>query len=262
MNDTKIKQLVKEAWQAFKQAPECVRVPQSAPILFFGDLNAYRRSDRRIVTVGLNPSLEEFPAGSPFKRFPDLAGCEDHRDSEAYLKALSGYFHPDRCPYRRWFNAYESVLKGAESTYYCGKRSTAVHTDICSPVATNPTWSDLEKTKSGETEVLKASGVPLWHTLLKELRPDMVFLSIAKRHLDRIQFDDRGEWQTIKKFHRMKCGKPRKKPYDVCARWFDVNGANSLFVFGQAAQTPFGTLDANRKRKLGATALKEYKCGP
>ena len=44
------------AWRAFDRAAErpwCVT--PAVPILFFGDLDAYRASPLRVLTVGLNP---------------------------------------------------------------------------------------------------------------------------------------------------------------------------------------------------------------
>ena len=92
----------------------------------------------RVLSVGLNPSLYEFPADSPFRRFP-LAEGVTLREPEPYLDALSAYFRTD--PYCSWFSAFELMLNGLGASFYEGKPSTALHTDICSPVATDPTWS-------------------------------------------------------------------------------------------------------------------------
>ena len=67
--------------------------------------------------------------------------------------------------------------------FIMGKASAALHTDICSPVATNPTWSRLGEADRAD---LQADGGPLWHTLLETLRPHMVVLSVARDHLGRI----------------------------------------------------------------------------
>lgn len=62
--------LLTQAKRAFNRAAKrpCCVVP-AVPILFFGDLKAYRASPLRVLTVGLNPSLHEFPAVEPFRRF-------------------------------------------------------------------------------------------------------------------------------------------------------------------------------------------------
>ncbi len=78
-------QLVKLAWQIFDRAAALPsRVAPAAPILFFGDLDAYRNSPLRVVTVGLNPSLKELPTDDPFRRFP-LDGNDGDREPDRYL---------------------------------------------------------------------------------------------------------------------------------------------------------------------------------
>ena len=135
-----------------------------------------------MVTVGLNPSLREFPEDSPFRRFP---GCAEITavDNERYLQGLCSYFRFR--PYHRWFQSYEVALGGAEASYYPGKPSTALHTDIASPVATNPTWSKLGES---ERSALQEKGGTIWRRLLKILKPQMVMLSVAREHLSRIDY--------------------------------------------------------------------------
>ena len=96
------------AWRAFDHvADRTCRVTPSVPILFFGDLDTYRASPLRVLTVGLNPSRKEFPDAQPFQCFP-LA--EGNREPSRYLDAMSAYFHTD--PYRGWFSAFEPLLNG------------------------------------------------------------------------------------------------------------------------------------------------------
>ena len=245
---------VAQAWHAFDRAAGLPpRVTPAAPILFFGDLDAYRASSLRVLTVGLNPSLQEFPADEPFRRFPLLTGGSSDREPGRYLDAMSAYFRTD--PYRGWFRAFEPVLNGAGTSYYAGRTSTALHTDICSPVATCPTWSKLDETERAD---LEAIGGPLWRMLLEALRPHMVALSVAERHL---KFARIAEWEAIHVFKQTDSGGPRSRPYEVRARWYEVDGERSLFVFGQAAQKPFGRLSDNQKHEAGAIALETLQYG-
>ena len=230
-------------------------VTPAVPILFFGDLNAYQASPLRVLTVGLNPSLHEFPADQPFRRFSMIEGSRD-RDPSRYLEAMSAYFRTD--PYRGWFSAFEPLLNGVGASYYERASSLALHTDICSPVATNPTWSGLD---AADRVALEADGGPLWHMLLETLLPQIVVLSVANAHLKRIKFTPMTEWQVIHTFKRTGSGALRSRPYEVRARWYAIGGARTLFVFGAAAQKPFGLLPDTQKQKAGVSSLEAYKNG-
>ena len=249
---------VGQAWWEFDRAAELSsRVTPAAPVLFFGDLNAYSVSPLRVLTVGLNPSLHEFPAGKPFRRFPLLTGGGSDREPGRYVDAMSAYFRTD--PYRRWFSAFEPLLNGAGASYYAGETSTALHTDICSPLATDPTWGRLRRTQRAG---LEARGGELWHALLEVLCPHVVAVSVARDFLKRIRFAPIAEWQTIHVFTQTSRGDPRKRPYEVRARPYEVGGERSLFVFGQAMQTPFGSLSKKQKYEVGAIALERYLHSP
>ena len=69
-----------------------------------------------------------------------------------------------------------SVVRGVSSLCSTGSRRATTPgiprprctTDICSPVATNPTWTGLDDLSRW---ALEAQGGPLWHSLLETLRP-------------------------------------------------------------------------------------------
>ncbi len=242
--------LAKCAFDRAVGRPWCVT--PAVPILFFGNLAAYRTSPVRVLTVGLNPSLHEFPRDEPLRRFPLAEGSLD-REPSGYLEAMSAYFRT--APYRAWFNAFEPLLNGMGASYYDDGASTALHTDICSPVATDPTWSRLDKTARA---ILEADGGPLWHVLLEELRPQIVVMSVARKHLERIEFAPLTDWRIIHSFERQADGNLRSRPYQLRTRWHDVSGEAALIAFGAAAQTPFGTLAASQKREAGERYLETY----
>jgi hypothetical protein len=236
------------AWsEARQRAPDRVVNP-SVPILYFGDVEAYRASPLRVVTVGLNPSLAEFPVGRAFARFraaEGLGSVASADDQARYLKALGGYFgpRPEHDPYDKWFRAYDDVLRGLGASYYAGLLSTAVHTDICSPVATMPPWSRLDRRT--RTTLLR-SGPALWHELVRFLRPDLLLASIGRNYLDLIRFQRVGPWREL-------CRIERGNPYLVRGRQLTLGDQNKAWlVTGRAAQTPFGTVSRPDKRLIGS----------
>jgi hypothetical protein len=78
--------------------------------------------------------VARFPEGETL----DAASLDVH----SYLRALDCCFHTDRSPYMRWFGiAFGAVPQGLDASYAEGSANTAVDTHLCSPVATEPTWS-------------------------------------------------------------------------------------------------------------------------
>ena len=239
--------VVAGAWRSFDSAASLKsRVSPALPILFFGDLEAYVNSRPRVLTVGLNPSRNEFPQGDPFQRFP-LAEDAAAADRQRYLDALSAYFRTR--PYAQWFNSFEPLLNGMGASYYHGRAATVLHTDICSPIATDPTWSQLGE---ADRRVLVNDGRTLWHELLVALQPNVVLLSLAKSHLDHIWFDPLGQWEPVHTFNLKADGASRKHPYRVFGRWHLVGDEPALVVFCPANQTPLGSISTAQKRELGA----------
>jgi hypothetical protein len=244
--------LIEEAWCLYHDSldiPSVVR--PSIPILFFGDSEQYYRSPLKVITVGLNPSRNEFPECDCFFRFPrarhvypGILHGERYAD---YLAALNDYF---RCyPYRQWFDSsFESLLNGLETSYYDGRRNTALHTDLCSPLATNPTWSGLKEGKAR----LEADGLQLWLRLARPLAPDVILISVAQDHLAKLNVPPPRDWDTIYTIERA-------NPYLVKARELEiVPEKRTLIVFGRAAEKPFGTVSASTKHEIGRRVLEHF----
>jgi len=120
---------------------------------------------------------------------------------------------------------------------------------LCSPVATDPTWSRLSE---ADRRLLAHDGRPLWHELLVALRPNVVVLSVAKSHLEHIAFETLGPWQLIHSFDRKRDGTLRSYAYEVLGCWHLVGDEPALFVFCPASQTPLGSISDSQKRELGA----------
>jgi hypothetical protein len=243
-----INDLVAESWGIYKRFEnQPFLVKPSMPILFFGDSDSYFSSRLKVITLGLNPSRVEFPESDKFLRFeaarrvyPRIleGACYDE-----YLQALNGYFRkPPNHPYEPWFNSFEPLLRGLDCSYYGGAANTALHTDLCSPLATDPTWSNLPD----ETQRrLFECGTPLWHSLVEWLSPDLIIASLARSHLSRISFAQHDGWRVVYTVRR-------NNPYVVELAKLKVgNGGTISLVFGKAANTPFGTVSNVEKERIG-----------
>jgi hypothetical protein len=249
-----ISELATQAWRLYRSAlqrGDANVVLPSIPILFFGDLGKYQASPLRVITVGLNPSLAEFPPADPFARFPAARDVYpqilEGIGYDAYLRALGDYFRVN--PYSRWFESFERLLLGLDASFYEGSPNTALHSDLCSPLATNPTWSRLGH---AERARLAPEGIAFWHRLVPALDPHVIIISVARAHLDNIRFPMKRGWQDLYRLERV-------NPFVVeCAELEVRDGRTSTIVFGRAANTPFGTVSDAEKRRIGE-AIGRYR---
>ena len=167
----------------------------SIPILYFGDYPAYHKSEIKIITVGLNPSHLEFPTEDRFLRFRKAEKTSKssnltHLDIQRFLDSLNDYYKDE--PYSRWFRCFEPILNGLNSSYYDNEYPNRVlHTDICSPLATDITWSKLNDRQQAR---LSSDGNKIWHSLVEILTPDFILISVARHHLNKIRFK-RTKWR-------------------------------------------------------------------
>ncbi len=227
--------LLSAAETAQAEAPKAVRVAPYVPILYFGRLSEYKKSDLRIVTVGLNPSVNEFAETSPLFRFPALTTYNVEQSNIVRYGALQAAYEAyfDNAPYMRWFGNLERVLEGFSASFCKRMGRTALHTDILSPVATSPTWSQLKKLDQSQ---LLTFGVPLWHKLIDHLQPHLLLVSVAKDHFHRISFPCYG----TKPCPVVLGGKSQ---YPIEAKTIQlVSGQLTDVIFMTPAQVPFGFL--------------------
>jgi hypothetical protein len=250
----RLRESAREAWQEHERAERILvrhLVRPSVPVLFFGDSVRFARSLLRVVTVGLNPSREEFPPEEPLRRFPS-PGPLSSADLDTYLAALDGYFQAD--PYTDWFDeSYGQVLEGLGASYYDGWPSAALHTDLCTPLATDPTWNRLSR---DERAALEPAGRLIWHHLTEALQPDVVLVSVRRQLLDEITFPLTGDASVIHTVTETADGEARASPYRVeAARRVLASGKEPLFIFGRASQTPFGSISHAEKQEVGRRIL-------
>ena len=165
-------------------------VKPSIPILWFGNVEKYFKSEVKIITVGINPSCMEFKKNKKLNqyditfRFPDyIAKCTP----SLYL-AYNNYFKEN--PYKKWFNEnFKNVLEKFNASYYENQKfpNIAIHTDIASQYATYPRWGKLGKNVKEE---LTKRGIKNWHKLMEILEPDVIlFSSNATQYVKEINKD-------------------------------------------------------------------------
>lgn len=235
-----------QVWrEAYAQFPEHV-VPQSCAAPWFGDSAAYALSPLRVVTAGLNPSGIEFPAEAPRLRFPNAR----EGDPASLTVACDGYFRA--APYWQWFQAFEPALQGLGSSFRDG-RSIALHTDLCSPVPTAPTWSELPTVVQWR---LRSSGLPLWLTTLEALAPHVVLISTAIGPLRGLPF-----WEADRQRLVVELTKG-KQPVRWSAQWVQIADRATLVIAARAAQKPLGYLKEDEKVEAGRAVLRLWEAGP
>ena len=188
--------LIKDVWNEFVNSKNTLSthlVNDSIPIIWFGDLNKYSESDKKIVTVSLNPSNIEFEdkKGNKINRFPNASAIKglnslSPKDISTYETAMNNYFNVR--PYTNWFKNPEYALRALDASYG-GKmtntqeayHNTAIHIDIKCPLATDPTWSKLPKEI---VSYLDKQFIGYFDKLLNILEPDIILVSINRDYIE------------------------------------------------------------------------------
>jgi hypothetical protein len=232
-------------------------VQNSIPIPYFGDVVAYKKSPLKVLTAALNPSDREFPADG--HRFDIAQGLNGPDELEAELSAYFG-----RNPYSSWFRSFEPVLNGLGASYggvmadheHC---HTALHLDMCSPIATSPTWSRLTP---DDRATLTTTGREVFERFVDALKPDIVIASLSWGHIEEWHADFRAgrDWEAILTYMTASNGTPLRTPLRLQAHALKSrSGHRYLFANGSAANTPFGRFHNDRKRAAGSTLLSHFR---
>lgn len=227
-------------------------VKPSLPILYFGDMVAYFKSDFKVITAALNPSDAEFKelknSKPSFLRFPEY-----NYTTESLKLTLNNYFK--NRPYKKWFGSpkisnsgFLPFINGLGVCYYEGsQKNTALHTDICSPLATNPTWSRL---KNDEKKILLKDGLKLWKRLVLEIKPDLILMSLKRESLQLLPIDFVNRIVTKK-------GKisPKRKQLEYVIDHYILNLGEfkTNLIWGSAQNTPLQPFP--NKKVLGKKIL-------
>lgn len=230
-------------------------VKPSLPILYFGNSGAYFKSNFKVITAALNPSDAEFKefknSNTSFIRFPQYENT-----IESLKLSLDNYFKTN--PYKKWFgipnksnNGFLPLLNGLGTCYYEGtQKNVALHTDIFSPLATNPTWSKLNKVQKRK---LSNEGFEIWKKLVIELKPDLILMSLKKESLKLLPID------FIKRIKTKKGKLPKnRKQLEFTIDHYKLNLGefNTNLIWGSAQNTPLQPF--SNKRALGKEILNYY----
>ncbi len=224
-------------YEEFKRKDEVIN--PSIPVLYFGDLPKYSNASLKVITVGLNPSNKEFQTNTGVQslfRFKSYSGSRI-----SFEESLSKYFYEE--PYLKWFkDSYEPLLNGMNSSYFNNEyNSRAIHTDLVSPLATDPTWSELTDEIKNE---LKEVGISLWARTVSELDPHVIIVSIGKKHLESLNLNLKGTY-TIK------TGKSKQASTDVEHYKIEILGKTYPLFYIKGGRLPLGFRTRETKERIG-----------
>lgn len=230
-------------------------VQPSLPVLFFGDIYKYLESDIKVVSVSLNPSNVEFVDGEgsepSYFRFPDYVNT-----AESLEVSLSNYFKEQ--PYTRWFGekkgsntGFLPVLEGMGLSYYnVDSKQIAIHTDLCSPIATSPTWSKLKKHQQA---LLFDEGFKTWKKLIVEIEPNIIVMSASKKYLELLKPT---LIHCLKSKDSISAEGAAAFEYSVNYYEVDIDGFKTNLVWGSSQNTPF--MPFSNKREIGRDIISFY----
>ena len=222
--------------------PACV-LRDVVPILWFGDMDAYWASEKKIVTVAVNPSDKEFIVNGVCRvnnRFPGAPANYDSHNPQhfvAYKNAMDCYFMNN--PYMKWFWHNEKVLRLFDASYqgtFCTYKNdsgeaftnTALHIDLKAPVATDPVWGKLDLNGRNAIASIYAKYFDL---MWRYLDPDILIVSTSAQNVKEA-FGIKHENAVI---HRTS-----KRGYvDLHIIDSPVSGKRVNIVWGSNRNTPF-----------------------
>ena len=236
-------------------------IKDSLPILYFGDINAYFKSRYRIITAAINPSSAEFFYNDStktisFARFPQFERIDKGRvlsneSALQYLSALNGYFQTGN-DYRRWFNRTprNNLFAPFGASYYDDTPNRAIHTDTLSPFATFSVWSKLD---SQIQRRFSEIGIALWHELIAILEPDIIFMSLSKKHISHTDF-----YKTF-----IDCVTyPNKKSLKIQYGYINLGAKTTHIIYESGGNVyPFDMLDNHNSAILGAKIFERFTKG-
>ena len=271
MDKKKLYGLIDEYWKDFCACRNLdIILKQSVPIIWFGNLNEYEKSEKKIITVALNPSDREFEYEGKFSfhRFPMLEGLNKHdslskADRDMLIKGYNQYFKND---YLSWFNTYEKIMgdsfpDGIKASYFEVGANRVIHIDYYTALATNQKWTYIgknskktiktneeKKEENRQKNIISESGRKLFTELMEYLNPDIILFSA----------NDKARQEILKVFKGGCTERINKMNPNNKHRLISYNASGKLFIFG--SNDRFGPLAGiDEKDKWLKEVFDDYK---
>lgn len=253
MLNTVLIKIIQDCAADFDSFNDPIKVMPAVPVLWFGDLEEYWKSEKKIVTVALNPSEIEFSSGSSkgfsvSVRFPGLGGKNPYTAPE-YYQSMNDYFRIN--PYMAWFQGPERVLNGLSASYMHGQKYTAVHIDVYAPVATTPHWNGLN---SSQRNNLIAGFSQYYERMMEYLDPDIVLASFDSKVIASKFIDVNGAPCTLRNAKGYWKPRGKKVPF---LRIYDLPNGKVLITGRNISGSAFAGLTAGECIE-GLRELKDF----
>ena len=135
------------------------------------------------------------------------------------------------------------------ATFFPEKKyeNKAIHTDICTPLATSPTWNKCPREMRNE---LSNKGAIIWNRLISLLKPHLVLISVNQKHLDKIEFGEK-RWEKFHTLYKYEDGEDRNPPYKICYKKAIINDTTTTFIHDKPANVKPFLLSPNQKNLVG-----------
>lgn len=233
------------------------------PILYFGDIEAYFKSQYKVITAAINPSCGEFYydesngqiSYARFPQFERIATANTLNNENTLQYPLNGYFKMGN-DYKKWFKTTprENLFTPFNASYYDNMPNRAIHTDTLSPFATFPKWSKMPLHIQRR---FSNAGICLWNELVEILEPDIIFMSLNEKYISDIDF-----YQTFNDYIIYHDKQYNGKPLKIQYGYINLNGKTAhIFNESRTNVVPFNAIGNEHSALLGRKIFKRFTNG-
>lgn len=270
MDRNKLYEIIDEYWRDFNDKKYLKGICHpSIPIIWFGNIDKYFNSKIRTITVGLNPSNNEFMDNNIKKLSFRIENANiflnknylNNKEKDMLIDSYNNYFNNN--PYTKWFSWNDKKImrfincKGGYDVGYNANYdklnhiNAAIHVDCCSAIATDPTISGLKRKYNKTYKILP--NMDLFVRFINFLKPDVILFSsnynIFKQFMQKYCKNDR-----LKPFYGDSDNYPKKKGK---LNAFIVK--DKLLIHGRNMGTLFSPIKDEDKIKFFNNIFKEDK---